>query len=155
LPSWRRLVALLEHENKILQWSALLTLGNLAGVASRGRIEALLPRLLAPLRGPVMITAANAMRSAVQVALARPELAGLVAREILRVERARYATDECRHIALGHAIQALERLLPLLKRKEPALEMVRRQLDNPRPATRKKAAAFLARAARQQKRAHP
>ena len=142
-PHWKPLLALLDSENKILQWSALLTLGNLAATTPRPRVKRLLPRVLAPIRGPVMITAANAMRSAVQVALAHPPLADTVAQAILEVERATYQTEECRNVAIGHAITLLDRLLPLLKDRPAVVAMVQRQAANSRNATRKKAAVFL------------
>jgi len=143
LPHWEQLTARLEHENKILQWSAMLTLANLAPIASVPKVEALLPRLLGPIRGPVMITAANAMRSATAFAVAQPLLAYEVSRKILEVEKGDYQTAECRNVVIGHALQMLDRLMPLLKDKEPVLKFARRQLQNSRPSTRKRAEAFL------------
>jgi hypothetical protein len=148
LPNWKQLKARLDSDNKILQWSAMLTLGNLASVTPLPQVKALLPRLLAPIRGPVMITAANAMRSLTQIALAHPTLATRISQAILEVEQADYQTAECRNVAIGHAIRALDQLLPLVNDRAPVLEMVQRQLGNPRPATRKKAAALLGRLTR-------
>src|SRR6266446_2713312 len=105
LPYWEQLAARVEHENKILQWSAMLTLANLAPVTSLPMVKALLPRLLAPIHGPVMITAANAIRSATGFALAHPSLALRVSRRILKVEKGDYQTAECRNVLIGHALQ--------------------------------------------------
>jgi len=143
LPYWEQLTARMNHENKILQWSAMLTLANLAPVASLPIVEALLPRLLAPIHGPVMITAANAIRSATGFALAHPSLAPWVSRKILEVETGDYQTAECRNVVIGHALQMLDRLMPLLKDKEPVLQFAQRQLQNSRPATRRRAQAFV------------
>jgi hypothetical protein len=132
-----------EDENKILQWSAMLTLGNLAVVAPLPDVQGLLPRLLAPIAGPVMITAANAMRSATRFALAQPRLAGAVSRKILAVEQGEYQTAECRNVVLGHALQMLDQLFPLIKQKGPVLDLARRQLGNSRKTTRKRAEGFL------------
>lgn len=143
LPHWARLLALLKSDNKIMQWSAMLTLANLSSVASLRRARALVPQLLATVRGPVMITAANAMRSAARIALAHRSLADLVAREILQVENARYQTSECRNIAISHAVLALEELWPILKDRGSVLAMAKRATANSHPATRKKATAFL------------
>src|SRR6266496_1476702 len=101
-----------------------------------------LPRLPAPIHVPVMITAANAMRSATAFALAHPSLALGVSRTILKVEKADYQTAECRNVVLGHAHQMLDRLMPLLEDKEPVVQFARRQLHNSRPATRKRAETF-------------
>ena len=66
-------------------------------------------------------------------------------KEILKVEQASYRTPECRNVAIGHAIQSFDRLFGQVKQKRPVLAFVTRQLDNPRPATRKKAEKFLKR----------
>ncbi len=79
---------------------------------------------------------------AAAIAQAKPHLADLIAREILKVKRAHYATPECRHVAAGHAIHALDRFFESIRDKEPVLAFVETQLRNPRPATRKKAQQF-------------
>jgi hypothetical protein len=91
----------------------------------------------------VLTTAANVIRGAGNIAAAKPQLADAIAREILKVEQAEYGTAECRNIAIGHAIQALDRCFDGIKRKEPVIRFVERQAGNPRNATRKKAEKFL------------
>jgi hypothetical protein len=44
---------------------------------------------LAPIRGPVMITAANTIKGAVIIARAKPHLAAKIAGALMRVERAK------------------------------------------------------------------
>jgi len=91
-----------------------------------------------------MISAANVIGGAARIALARPGLADRVAAEVLKVERASYATAECRNVAIGHAVSAFGEFFHVLRRQRaPVLEFVRRQLTNSRPATRKKAERFL------------
>jgi hypothetical protein len=90
-----------------------------------------------------MIAVANVIGAAAEVGLARPDLAGRIAREILKVETACYQRPECRNVAIGHAITALHRFFPSITRKQPVMRFVYRQYDNPRPATRKKAEKFL------------
>jgi hypothetical protein len=48
-------------------------------------------------------------------------------------------------VAIGHAIVALGAILPLLRHPTPAVQFVRKQIRNRRPATRKKAEQFLSR----------
>jgi len=50
---------------------------------------------LSPIAGPHMITAAHAIRGGAMIGSARPHLAQRIARKILSVERAVYATPEC------------------------------------------------------------
>jgi hypothetical protein len=142
-PHFERFRALLAGDNTILRWNAAWTLGYLAKADRAGRIDGLIVQFCAPIRGPEMIGAANAIGAAVEIALAKPHLADPICRAILGVQRARYATPECRNVAIGHAIQALERIYPLVQRPRALCTFVHNQLQNPRPATRRKAERFL------------
>jgi hypothetical protein len=142
-PHFDRVAAYLDSDNQILRWMAILAIGNMAEVDTERRIEAILPRYLEPIRGPVMITAANTIRSAAKIAVAMPDLADPITNELLRVEEARYQTSECRNVALGHAILALEQFFPYINDRARVLAMARRQVRNPRNATRRKAEKFL------------
>ena len=133
---------LMEGEIRILRWDATRIVANLARVDSQDRIEKLLDRYLAPIAGGELIGAANTIQGAADVALAKPHLAGRIAKALLKVSRARYATPECRNVAAGHAIQSLDRFFELIREKKPVLEFVEEALANPRPATRKKAEKF-------------
>lgn len=132
---------LLDHENRILRWDATRILANLAAVDSKRKFERIFARYFAPVRGPEMISAANVIAAAPAVAAAKPHLTARIVREILKVEKAKYKTAECRNVAVGHAIKSLDRLPD----SKPAIAFVRRQLRNSRPATRKKAERFLRR----------
>jgi hypothetical protein len=142
-PHFDFFVHLLEHENKIFQWNAACVLSHLARVDVQDKFAAIFKQYFSPILGPVMITAANVMQGGARVAQAKPQLAGRIAEEILKVARARYQTTECRNVAIGHAIIALGKMLPLLPNPAPAVRFVRKQTRNPRPATRKKAERFL------------
>ncbi len=144
-PHFEFFAGLLEHPNKILQWEAARIVAALATVDAENKFNSIFRRYFAPVRGPVMITAATLIRSGAGLARARPELAARIAAEIMKVEQARFATRECRNVALGHAIVALGEFAGQLRDPGPARRFVRRQLKNARPATRKKAAEFLKR----------
>ena len=145
-PRFDFFVGLLDNENKILQWEAAFVLSQLAHVDSDGRFAAIFDKYFSPIAGPVMITAANVIRGGARIAQAKPQLADRIAAEVVRVAQARYQTRECRNVAIGHAILALGDFVDRLNAPGPALQFVRRQLRNPRPATRKKAKQFLKRA---------
>ncbi len=142
-PHFDFFVRLLDHENKILQWDAAFVLSHLAREDDGDKIAALLARYFSPIPGPVMITAANVIQGGARIAQAKPHLADRIAAEILKVATARYQTPECRDVAIGHAIQALGAILPLLRNPVPVAQFVRKQVRNRRPATRKKAEQFL------------
>ena len=145
-PRFDFFVGLLDNENKILQWEAAFVLSQLARVDHDGKFAAIFDKYFSPIAGPVMITAANVIRGGARIAQAKPQLADRIAAEVVRVAQARYQTRECRNVAIGHAILALGDFVDRLNAPGPALQFVRRQLRNPRPATRKKAEQFLKRA---------
>ncbi|HKS16228.1 MAG TPA: hypothetical protein VJU16_02895 [Planctomycetota bacterium] len=144
-PHFDAFVRLLDHPGKLFQWEAIFVLSHLARVDEEGRFDAIFTRYFEPIRGPVMITAANVILAGARIAAAKPRWADRIAREILGVARARYQTGECRRIAIGHAITAFDSIYPMLSDPGAALRFVRRQLRCARPATRKKAARFLGR----------
>src|SRR6516164_851994 len=66
--------ALLGSENNVLRWNAILTIANLAPADRDDRIDEMLDEYLAPIRGPVIITAANTIKGAAIIARAKPHL---------------------------------------------------------------------------------
>jgi hypothetical protein len=142
-PHFDFFVAFLSHENQILKWNATITLANLARVDRESKIEAILDRYLDLISGPSMITAANAMRGAAIIGIAKPHLAERIQTRIMSVEHTQYATAECRNIAIGHALRALEVLAAIQPDQRSARLFAARQLGNPRPATSAKARRFL------------
>ena len=86
---------------------------------------------------------ANVIQGGARIAQAKWHLAERIAAEVLKVARAPYRTPECRNVAIGHAILALGGIMPLLRNPAPAVQFVRKQTRNARPATRKKAQQFL------------
>jgi len=142
-PEFDRFVSLLDSENTILKWGAIIIIGNLAAVDADDKIGRILERYLAPISGPVMITAANTIAGAGRIARAKPQLADRIVRALLRVEAANYQTPECRNVALGHVVNSLDLFFEHIAGPEPVLAFVRRQLGNRRNAVKKKAAAFL------------
>ena len=142
-PHFDFFAGLLGSPNHILKWNATLTLANLAAVDREGRLDRILDAYLAPISGPNMIDAANAIRGAAAIARAKPHLAPRIAARILAVERASYATAECRNVAIGHAIRAFDQIFDTAGGERTVLRFVSRQTENPRPATRAKAQRFL------------
>jgi hypothetical protein len=133
----------LKHENSILKWNAMLVLANLAAVDREGKLDPAVDSYLAPISGPNLIDASNTIRGAAAIALAKPHLANMIARRILEVERASYAAAECRNVAIGHAIRALDQFFTAIDDKSSVQRFISRQVKNRRPATRSKAKSFL------------
>jgi hypothetical protein len=135
---------LLDSENKIIRWTAIDIIGNLARVDDVKKIDLLIGKLAALLNTGNMITANHVITALANIALAKPEHQPKITEELLKVESYNYGTDECRNIAVGTVIQALDSYFDQLEDKETAIEFVRRQTKNSRHATKKKAEKFLA-----------
>ena len=142
-PRFDYFAGLLDSDHNILKWEGIYVIANLAAVDTEDRIEEIFVRYFAPIPGPALITAANVIGGAAKIASAKPHLADRIVRELLKVEKAQYKTTECRNVALGHAIKAFDQFFDQIRDKGPVIAFVRRQLDNTRNATRKKAEVFL------------
>jgi hypothetical protein len=142
-PHFDFFASFLRNENSILRWNAILIVGNLAAVDEERRVDRIIDGYLSTFSGPHMIDAGNTMRGAAAMGVAKPYLADMIARRILEVERATYATPECRNVAIGHAIESLDHLFPIIADRRAVQRFVSRQMDNTRTATRKKAEGFL------------
>ncbi len=144
-PLFDFLVSQLENPNSILRWNATRALACLAPADRENKLDSVLDKYLSPIPGPQMIAAANAIAGAPEIALAKPYLADRIARAIMGVRNATFKTDECRNVALGHAIEALGRFFDAIRDQAAVIEFVRGQLENSRASTRRKAQEFLRR----------
>jgi len=142
-PHIERFFELLDSKNNVFKWGGIIIIGNLARVDAERKIDAQLDRFLQPIRGRVMITAANVIGGAGKIAQAKPQLAEKIARAVLQVEAAKYQTAECRNVAIGHAIKSFDLFFTRLKQPKTVVEFVERQLNNRRSAVKKAAAKFL------------
>lgn len=142
-PRFDFFVKRLNIDNTFLKCDAILTLSNLASVDSDGKFEAIFDRYFAPIKGPTLIVAANIIGSAARIAAAKPALSDRIAAELLKVEKAKYQTNECRNIALGQTIDAFDEFYGQIGDKEGVRRLVKKQLGNTRKSTAKKAEQFL------------
>ena len=147
-PHYEAVADLLESDETLLRWAAILMIGDLAAADVERRFDRIARRFFAPIAGPVMITAANTVKAAARVARARPEIADTIVKEILAVDRGKYRTPMCREIAVGHALTAMEGLFDLIQDRPRVVRFARKHLRSSRPATRKKAGRLLRRAGR-------
>ena len=144
-PHYDFFVEMLDNENSFLRWGAIHTIGNLAASDAENRFDAIFDKYFSPIPGPALIPAANAIGGAAKIAAARLELAERITAELLKVEKAVYQTPECRNVALGQAIDALNTFFDKIEDKGAVLAIVKRQLSNTRNATRKRAERFIKR----------
>ena len=147
-PYFEVFVDLLDSDNNFLKWGAIITIGNLAAVDDRKKIEAIFKKFYSPISGPTMVTAANIIGSSVRIALSKPELTERITREILKVEKAKYQrhgepSPECRNVAIGQAIDSFEEFFEQIDDKKAVIAFVKRQLKNTRKQVAKKAKRFI------------
>ncbi len=133
----------LNSENNFFKWGAIHILANLAAVDSENKFGRLFDRYFAPISGPVLVTAANIIKGAAQIAQVKPELIAKIVQAFLQVETAKYQNAECRNIALGQVIKSVEKFFGQIQDKEPMLALIKKQLKNSRPATKKAAENFM------------
>ena len=149
-PWFEVFVKLLDNDNSFLKWGAIMTVANLVAADVENKFEPIFRKYYAPIKGPVMVTAANIIGSSARIAQARPDLSGRIVREILRVEKAAYErhgapSPECRNVAIGQAIDAFDQFFDQIEDRTAVLDFVKRQLRNPRRPVVKKAEKFLGR----------
>lgn len=136
-------VNLLDNENQIIKWTAIQIIGNLSKTDKEKKVDELLPRLIDFLNCGKLITANHAIFALAEIALNKPEHQEQVIKELLKVERYNYDTVECRNIALGKVILALEKFREKIKDDKEIIEFLKRQTKNSRIATSKKAQQLL------------
>jgi hypothetical protein len=138
-------VKMLDSENNFLKWGAIITIANLTRADKEKKFEKIFDKYFSPIPGPVMITAGNTIGSAAKIALYKPHLIERITKEILKVEKAKYKTEECVNVACGHAIDSFSQFYEKIIDKRPVIEFIKRQLRNTRAPVRKRAEKFLKR----------
>jgi len=136
-------IRLLDSDNNILKWNAIDIVANLTLVDSENIFNRHFAKYYSFISDESMITAAHVVDNSGNIALAKPELTGEITDELLQVERNTYQTTECRNILLGKVILAIEQYFDQIEDKDKVTTLIRRQLKNPRNATRAKAEKFL------------
>lgn len=133
-PYFDAIAALLRSDSKVVCWNAMRILAALAAVDTEHKLDTLLDGYLAFIRGGKLISAANAIRGAGRIALARPDLLDRIIPAIFGVERAEYETPECRNVAIGQALQAIRPLGASVRSRADVAAFICRQKFNSRTA---------------------
>lgn len=144
-PGIDRIFKLLDGENRILKWNAIAMLGNLAAAGHLDPIGPALRKLYQFLTRGELIAANHATSSLGKIGRAFPKQREKITSQLLAIEHALFETDECRNIAIGKCIQAMNMFLNHDRVPKKVLEFARRQTGNGRRATAEKAKTFLRR----------
>jgi hypothetical protein len=133
----------LSSEKKIIKWTAILIIANLTRCDNKNKFDEIFNSYFSEITGPVMITAANIIKGAAVIANAKPYLTEKIIQELFKIQDARYQTDECLNIVIGHTISSFDKFYKQITCKGEVLEFVRGFINNSRTPTRNKAQKFI------------
>jgi hypothetical protein len=144
-PHFDVLASLLDGDNTILQWNAILAIGDLSAVDDQGKVDAYLDRFISYLGEGSMITANNTIVALTTIARNKPHHRGRIVDALLCVEDQEYDTANCTSIVIGKTILAFNELYEHIRGDERIADFVRRHIGNERPTTARNAKRLLAR----------
>jgi len=147
-PKLDTFVKLLNGDNNVLKWVAIIIIGNLASVDKQNKINKLLPRLIGFLQEKSMITTNNTIRALGQIAASKPKYQAKIFPALLSVQKAKYynkgvLSPECRNIALGKVIDVFAEFKDALAGWPEIVDFIKRQTKNTRPSVKKRAEKLL------------
>jgi len=134
---------LIDSKNNILKWIAMDIIANLTAVDSHDEFNRLFKKFYGYLYEGSLITAGHVVDNSGKIALSKPDLQDKITDELLKVEKVPLPTSECRNILIGKAINAFNVYYNEVDDKDKVISFVKRQLNNPRKATKNKAEKFL------------
>lgn len=135
-------IELLDSENRIINWNAIDIIANLSSVDSEGKINEIFDRYYNLIHDESMVTAGHVVDNSWKIVKSKPEYKEKITEVLLDIEKTP-RDEECMNILLGKAILSFDKYFEEIEDKEEVTELVKRQLDNPRNATRSKAERFL------------
>jgi hypothetical protein len=133
----------LNLENKFIKWTAILIIANLTKSDNKNKFDDIFDSYFSEITGPVMITAANIIKGAAVIAIAKPYLTERIIHELFKTKDARYQTEECYNIVIGQTISSFDKFFKQINNKKEVLNFVKYYLNNSRIATRNKAEKFI------------
>lgn len=134
----------LNNKNNILKWNTMDILANLTPVDTQKKFDNLIPEYYTKLYEGSLITAGHVIAGSAVIVKSKPYLEEKVTISILDIENIPLPTEECRNIIKGHAITVFGDYFDYIGNKAGVIDFVRKELNNTRNSTRKKAEKFLA-----------
>ena len=135
-------IRLLDSENNILKWNAMDIIANLTLVDSENKFDEIFEKYYGLLSDESMVTAGHVADNSGKIAKAKPYLQNKITTELLKIESIPRG-QECKNILLGKVILSFGQYIDQVKNKEKIISLAKRQLNNTRNATKKKAEKFL------------
>jgi hypothetical protein len=139
-------VNLLDSKHRILKWTALAILANLARVDADNKFDAVFGKYYSFLDDEYMVTVANVVGNSGKIALAKPYLIPEVTEELLKVQNLSttpHLTEECKRVIAQQAIKTFDQFFDRIEHKERVISFVEACVDSPRKTLQTAAEKFL------------
>ncbi len=139
-------IDLLDSKYRILTWSAMAIIANLANVDKDKKFDAIFDKYYSFINDEYMVTVANVVGYSGKIALAKPHLVDKVTDELLKVENISttpHLTEECKRVIAEKTIKSFNLFFDKVKQKEKVTSFVKNHLNSPRKTLRRAAENFL------------
>lgn len=134
---------LLDSKKKVFKLGAIKILCNLSVVDDKEYIETHFDKLYAFIQKRELTPASNVIKGSKVIIQSKPDLAENIINEILKIEKNKYETTECKEILQSQAIDLFYNLFEKLPQKENIEKFVKENLNSNRVSTKKKAEIFM------------
>ena len=139
---WDFFVKLLDNENTFLRVIGATTIAHLTRVDTKNKFEKIFDKYYSLLEDESMINAANIAGRSGIIAKAKPHLQSKITNKLLKIDKTHHSS-ECKNIIKGKAILSFNEYIDEYDDKERIIQFVKKELNNTRSATRKKAEKLL------------
>ena len=141
-PNMDFFVELLDSNNDLIMRYVIEIITNLSTVDPENKINGIFDKLYSLLFDGSMVTAAHIIDNSWKIVKDKPDLRKKVIDQLLKVEKVP-RDEKHQNIILGKVILSFDKYFDEIENKEEVILFVKRQLNNPRNATRVKAERFL------------
>jgi hypothetical protein len=145
-PYMNKFIDLLDSKYRILTWTAMAIIANLAKVDEERKFDRIFDKYFSFLNDEYMVTVANTVGNSAKIALAKPYLVQRITAELLKVENLKvtpHLTEECKWVITEHALKAFDVFFKKVEAKEQVLSFAEKQLESPRTSLKREAKSFI------------
>ncbi|MFA5070323.1 MAG: hypothetical protein WC528_03495 [Patescibacteria group bacterium] len=140
--------AFLDSDKNVMKWTATIIIGNLSRVDSKNKVDRLIPKLIALLSDPMMITAGNAIKALGEIAGHKPKYREKILKALLSVGKNKYyskgkISPECTNVAIQQVLVSLEKFGPEVLQRNDVKFFLKKQTKNSRLKVKKISAQLL------------
>ena len=139
-------VNLLDSKYRILTWSALAIIANLARVDTDNKFDDIFVKYYSFLDDEYMVTVANVVGNSGKIALAKPYLVPEITAKLLKVQNLSttpHLTEECKRVIAQQAINSFDEFFDKINQKGQVFSFVNLYVKSPRKKLKIRAEKFL------------